>query len=65
MPAKMCKRTFEKFEKQNPEYALNVLQCPADSKSSEDIQPAYNTEKTDGKLISLNVFVSPLKSVTQ
>ena len=59
MPARCCKETFQRFERQNPEYALNVYTLPITSKNRDDLQPVYVSPTRDLKLITLLVLFDP------
>jgi hypothetical protein len=60
MPATCCVATFRKFEKQNPEYALTVFECPSNSSSREDLSPVYASDKLNRKQLCLIYLFEPV-----
>ena len=42
---KCCRSSWLKFERQNPGYALTVLDCPAKSTSAESLTPVFTSDR--------------------
>ena len=42
---KCCRTSWLKFERQNPGYALTVLECPAKSSSAESLTPVFTSDR--------------------
>lgn len=60
MPAPATDTTFQRFEKQNPEYSLLVYRCPTNSTSRDYLCTTYYSPHHDRKQIVLVMLYDPM-----
>ena len=66
MPARCSENTFNRFEKQNPAYALTVFECSAKSTVRDGLQPAYVSDDDEGReRITLILLYNPAEGETR